>query len=60
MYFGKDAIAIGLADGIATLEQALDSFDSRTTPAAASPAPQFSMPTFTNNNQLTILKSISK
>jgi ClpP class serine protease len=29
IYFGKDGISVGLADGIATLEQALKTFDSK-------------------------------
>jgi ClpP class serine protease len=66
IYFGKDAIAVGLADSIGTLEQALVNFDTRTAGSlvTASEEPAFTIPAMSILTQpkggLTILKPITK
>jgi ClpP class serine protease len=53
MYFGKDAITIGLADGIATLEQVLVDFDSKT-------EAQFGMPNGSQKDENTQPEDLTK
>ena len=61
LYFGKDAINIGLADGVATLQQALENFDARLAQAGDGRADN-TQPIFMQQpvKGLTILKSINQ
>ena len=60
IYFGKDAISIGLADGIATLEEVLIAFDSKLPKEDDTQNPAPFMRLTPNANKLTALTSLSK
>lgn len=60
IYFGKDAISIGLADGIATLEEVLITFDSKLPKEDETQIAAPFMRLTPNANKLTALTSLSK